>query len=50
LIAYGCGTTTVIKRKERQAVEELLSRLFKGFPDFKVDIDKTHHSEFMLDI
>jgi steroid delta-isomerase-like uncharacterized protein len=29
----------------KQAVEELLSGLFAGFPDFKVHIDKTHHSE-----
>jgi hypothetical protein len=29
-----------------QAVGELLlSGLFKGFPDFTVDIDKTHHTE-----
>jgi steroid delta-isomerase-like uncharacterized protein len=28
-----------------QAVGELLSGLFKGFPDFRVDIDKTYHSE-----
>jgi steroid delta-isomerase-like uncharacterized protein len=29
----------------KQAVEELLSGVFSGFPDFKVHIDKTHHSE-----
>lgn len=28
----------------KQAVEELLSGLFAGFPDFKVHIDKTHNS------
>jgi steroid delta-isomerase-like uncharacterized protein len=28
-----------------QAVGELLSGLFKGFPDFTVEIIKTHHSE-----
>jgi steroid delta-isomerase-like uncharacterized protein len=28
-----------------QAVGELLSGIFKGFPDFTVDIDKTYHSE-----
>ena len=27
------------------AVRELLSGIFAGFPDFKVEIDKTHHSE-----
>jgi steroid delta-isomerase-like uncharacterized protein len=29
----------------KQAVEELLSGVFIGFPDFKVHIEKTHHSE-----
>lgn len=29
----------------KQAVEELLSGIFNGFPDFKVNINKTHHSE-----
>jgi steroid delta-isomerase-like uncharacterized protein len=29
----------------KQAVEELLSGVFNGFPDFKVHIEKTHHSE-----
>jgi steroid delta-isomerase-like uncharacterized protein len=28
-----------------QAVGELLSGIFKGFPDFTVNIDKTYHSE-----
>ena len=28
-----------------QAVGELLSGMFKGFPDFTVDIVKTHHSD-----
>ena len=28
-----------------QAASELLSGIFKGFPDFTVDIDKTYHSE-----
>ena len=28
-----------------QAVSELLSGIFKGFPDFTVDIDKSYHSE-----
>jgi steroid delta-isomerase-like uncharacterized protein len=28
-----------------QAVGELLSGLFKGFPDFTVEIVKTHHSD-----
>jgi steroid delta-isomerase-like uncharacterized protein len=28
-----------------QAVGELLSGIFKGFPDFTVDIAKTYHSE-----
>ena len=28
-----------------QAVSELLSGIFKGFPDFTVDIDKKYHSE-----
>ena len=28
-----------------QAVGELLSSMFKGFPDFTVDIIKTHHSD-----
>ena len=27
------------------AVEELLSGVFNGFPDFRVNIEKTHHSE-----
>ena len=29
----------------KQAVGELLSGMFKGFPDFTVDIVKTHHSD-----
>lgn len=29
----------------KQAVEELLSGVFNGFPDFRVNIEKTHHSE-----
>jgi steroid delta-isomerase-like uncharacterized protein len=29
----------------KQAVEELLSGVFIGFPDFKVHIEKIHHSE-----
>jgi len=29
----------------KQAVGELLSGMFKGFPDFTVDIIKTHHSD-----
>lgn len=28
-----------------QAVRELLSGMFKGFPDFTVEIIKTHHSD-----
>jgi steroid delta-isomerase-like uncharacterized protein len=29
----------------KTAVGELLSGIFKGFPDFTVDIKKTHHSD-----
>jgi steroid delta-isomerase-like uncharacterized protein len=29
----------------KEAVGELLSGIFKGFPNFTVDVDKTYHSE-----
>jgi steroid delta-isomerase-like uncharacterized protein len=34
-----------INTNGEQAVANLLSGIFKGFPDFTVDIDKTYHSE-----
>ena len=33
-----------------QAVGELLSGMFKGFPDFTVEIIKTHHSDHAISL